>query len=215
MAVAYGLSWKEIINTVTFGELLAKVIGTLDSLVKRSYTDHKRFCITFHPRDMSDALSASMSFNFATENVGFVKTDFQFKHLKVHILWLVKPNESRNKRRVKQLNTWKPASDDVQPHELKAGETPSMGATLLTAANKCWVTTPAEASGKKHCIKKCGLLCVRNQRKKKGLEKRRRSPREKNLCALLLLTFLTSYWITERILSKSLAPWLLKNHISN
>lgn len=54
----------------------------------------------------------------------------------------------------------------MHPCELKAGpgETAArgaMGATLLAAAaSKRSVMTPAEAPGKRHCVKKCGWWCV-------------------------------------------------------
>lgn len=143
---------------------------------------------------MSHALSARMRLTIVTVNTGFVRTNLQFKHLKICIPWLVKPNEGKNKSRVTYLNTQKPARGDVQWNELEIGlgETPTgsaMDATLLTAAaSKPRVTLPAEAPGKRQCTKKCGLACVLNQRQKICLvhslvrKEKQESQREESVC---------------------------------
>lgn len=137
---------------------------------------------------MSHALSANMRFNYRYCKHWFYEDWFSVTCLIVYISWLVKPNESRNKSRVKQLNTWKPAREDVHPYGLKAGPG-EMNATLrATVANKRCVMTPAEAPVKRHCIKRCGLLSVWNQRQKKCLvhslarKEKRESQREESVC---------------------------------
>lgn len=166
--MAYSLSWKEIINMVTFVESLAKVIGTLGSLGKDFIQCKKvlkaflvKIIKTFCPTDTSHALTDRTRFN-----TGSVKTDFQFRYIKACISWLGKPNESRNESRVKELNTEKPVREDVQQCEMAAGggETAAhsaVGTTLLTsAASTCrsfWLEILHQ---------KCDLLCVLNQRQK-------------------------------------------------
>jgi len=72
-----------------------------------------------------------------------------------------------------------------------------MDATLLAAAaSKHRVMTPAEAPGKRPRKEVCFALCMKSKTKNMlgtfTEEKQSRSPREKNLCVLLLLTFLIS-----------------------
>lgn len=139
--MAYSLSWKEIINMVTFVESLAKVMGTLGSLGKdfiQCIKVLKAFLMkiikTFCPSDTSHALTDSIRFN-----TGSVKTDFPFRYLKACRCWLGKPNESRNKSRVKKLNTEKPIREDAQQCELEAGpgETAAHSAEDATLLNTC------------------------------------------------------------------------------
>lgn len=85
------------------------MIGTLGSLGKdfiQCIKVLKAFLIkiikTFCSSDTSHALTDSTRFNACS-----VQTDFQFRYLKACICWLERPNESRNKSRVKQLNTEK------------------------------------------------------------------------------------------------------------
>lgn len=130
---------------VTFVESLAKVMGTLGSLGKDFIQCIKvleaflmRIIKTFCPSDTSHALTDSTRFNTASG-----KIDFQFIYLKTCRCWLGRPNESRNKSRVKKLNTEKPVRGDVQQCELEAGPGERAAhsaedATLLTsAANTC------------------------------------------------------------------------------
>lgn len=77
MATAYGLSWKEIISTVTFGESLAKVIGTLDSLGKTFYTAQKDPTLPPVPETWVMLCLPVWDLTIATVNTGFIKTDFQ------------------------------------------------------------------------------------------------------------------------------------------
>lgn len=137
--MAYSLSWKEIINMVTFVESLTKVIGTLGSLGKdfiQCKNVLKAFLVkiikTSCPSDTSHALTDRTRFN-----TGSVNTDFQFRYLKASINWLGKPNESRNESRVKELNTEKPVREDVQQCEQEAGQGDTSTVQWVPTAHLC------------------------------------------------------------------------------